>query len=363
MLSSIQSYQFKRILPFGVIWFLLGALFLAVEEMAIGNFEKTDESAIRLDLEIVVYALIGIFIIGCIFGAIHTLWLDKKFKRQSYSKRVIYEFVIYLAFVELVLLINYPIVASMEENVSLLDNSVWERLSLFFFSITHISALVQMAFSILASLFYHELSNTVGQNVIFNFFTGKYHQPVQEARIFMFADMKDSTTIAEQLGNQDYFRFLQDYYESFSNAIISSNGEVYQYVGDEIVISWPFDRGVQSNNCVECFFRMKRDLLKEHTEFQKRFSIQPDFKASLHYGTITTGEIGALKKDIFFTGDVLNTTARILSKTSEYEEDLLISDVLAQKMDLSEDYLLSPLGDQELKGKKERVKILSVNKA
>ena len=362
MLNSIQFYQVKRILPFGIIWFVLGALFLSIEQIAIGDMPKTDEFAISLEPDILTYALVGIFLIGCGFGAIHVLWLEKLFRNRPLSLKVFIEFVVYLGFLELMLLINYPVVASMEYDVALFDPAVWSRFKHFLWSKTHLSVLLQMSFSIFASLLYYEVSATIGQKVLYNFFTGKYHLPVQEDRVFMFADMKDSTTIAEQLGHQDYFRFLREYYESFSQAIIRHGGEVYQYVGDEIVISWPLSKGLKNNNCIECFFKMKHDLKRRGPTFEKRFEIRPDFNASLHYGVITTGEIGALKKDIFFTGDVLNTTARILSKTSDYHQDLLISEALSKKLNLDQRYRLKSFGSQDLKGKKMKVNILAVEK-
>lgn len=361
-LSAKRKYQFSRILPFGFIWLLLGALFLSIEEMAIGDLTKTDQSAIRLEPDVVLYALVGIFFIGCIFGAIHVLWLDKLFKGRSFGRKLLFEFSVYLLFMEFMLLLNYPIVASMEQDTSLLDSSVWERFGLFFFSVTHLSALLQMSVSIMLSLFYFEISSAVGPNVLYNFFIGKYHRPVNEERIFMFVDMKDSTTIAEKLGSELYFQFLQAYYDSFSSAIINHQGEVYQYVGDEIVISWPKDKGLINNNCIECFFTMKSDMDARSQMFQRRFEIVPDFKAALHCGPITTGEIGALKKDIFFTGDVLNTTSRILGKASVYGENLMVSKDLIQLMKIEDHYDFRTLGTQELKGKSESVDVMAVGK-
>ena len=127
----------------------------------------------------------------------------------------------------------------------------------------------------------------------------------------MFVDMKSSTSFAEQLGHKTYFRFLSDYYDQLSNAIIQNKGEVYQYVGDEIVVTWEKADGLQYHNCIRCFYDMKQSLQKKSGYFEKTYGVVPSFRAALHLGQVTTGEIGALKKEIFFTGDVLNVTARI----------------------------------------------------
>ena len=56
---------------------------------------------------------------------------------------------------------------------------------------------------------------------------------------------------------------------------------------------------------------MKRELKQKSKLYQDRFGLVPSFKAGIHIGKVTTGEIGKIKRDIIFTGDVLNTAARI----------------------------------------------------
>ena len=143
----------------------------------------------------------------------------------------------------------------------------------------------------------------------------------------MFLDMKSSTTIAEQLGHVEYFRLLNKYYADISDAIIQTAGEVYQYAGDEIIVSWDLKNGLANNNCIRCFFLIKKTFKKVSESYIKRFGLTPEFKAGFHYGKVTTGEIGVIKKEIFFTGDVLNTTARIQAKCNEFGTDILISDI------------------------------------
>ena len=53
----------------------------------------------------------------------------------------------------------------------------------------------------------------------------------------MFIDLKDSTPIAEKLGTVEYFRFIRQFIEIVSTALLEYNGRIYQYVGDEVVVS------------------------------------------------------------------------------------------------------------------------------
>ncbi|MBE14751.1 MAG: adenylate/guanylate cyclase domain-containing protein [Cytophagaceae bacterium] len=361
-LSPKNKYYLKRILPFGVIWLLFGMLFLWVEYAALGNQYNTPDSAIQLSSDVLTFALIGIALIGLLVGCIEVFLLDRLFENKPLGVKLISKFLIYALFFEGVISITFPMAASIELDTSFFNTRVWDKYVVFFFSITHLSAVVQLSFSLLASLFYSEMSQHMGQHVLLNFFTGKYHKPVVEARIFMFVDMKDSTTIAEKLGHKAYFKLLRSYYAEFSEAIIKNQGQVYQYVGDEIVITWPLDQGLKNNQCVQCFYDMQNDLSKKESTYLKKYKLAPSFKAALHYGKVTTGEIGALKKDIFFTGDVLNTTARILGLTSTFKEDVLISTALSRKLNLTQKYTLTPLGAPPLKGKADAVEIAAIHK-
>ncbi len=146
--------------------------------------------------------------------------------------------------------------------------------------------------------------------------------------------MKSSTTIAENLGHVKYFEMLRAYYSDLSDPIIKYTGEIYQYVGDELVVSWKLKNGLQDNNCIECFFAMKAAIRKQTEKYNEKFGLLPEFKAGFHVGKVTTGEIGVIKKEIIFTGDVLNTAARIQGLCNLFEVDILISADLKKMLKL-----------------------------
>lgn len=349
-----------RILPFGFIWLVFACLFLWIEYAAIGNQAYAPKEAIKITKQVLIFALIGITLIGLLVGTIEILFLQKLFIKKSFMVKIVSKFIIYMLLFFLVILINYPIAASIELNTSVFDKQVWEKYFQFFYSITHLSTIVQLTFSLFISLLYSEISENLGQNVLLNFFTGKYHKPKSEHRVFMFVDMKASTSVAERLGHIKYFEFLRSYYFDLTNAIVKNLGEVYQYIGDEIVVSWRLSKGISNNNCINCFFDMKKDIYNRKETYIEKYDIFPEFKAAIHCGEVTTGEIGALKKEIFFTGDVLNTTARIQGLCNTYNAELLVSKILIQKLQLSNRYKIKDLGKHQVKGKTELIDVLSI---
>ena len=177
----------------------------------------------------------------------------------------------------------------------------------------------------------------------------------------MFLDLRSSTAIAEQLGEERYFNFLKDVYKEATPGILAYEGEIYQYVGDEIVVSWPVASGIHEANCVQSFFEIQKLIHKRKPFFKEKYGVIPEFKAGLHYGHVMAGEIGVVKRDIAFSGDVMNTTSRIQEKCNELGVDILISKYLIDKLGMSETgYQARELGVIQLKGKMQKVSLFTV---
>lgn len=323
---------------------------MASDKLAMGDGPVPDGS-LTPTFQLFVFAMIATFIGGSVVGVLEMVYGKRLFPKSSLLMTILYKFLVYLVFFFVLVAIVYPIAARIELKSSFSDPAVWAKFKVFWGSVAFWSTVIQIGFSLLLSLIYAAVSENLGHSVLKNFFTGKYHTPKEEERIFMFLDMKSSTTMAETLGHVRYFELLEQYYDDLADAIIQNWGDVYQYVGDEIVITWTKKRGIVNNNCMDCFFDMKRALKAKKNKYIEKFGYAPEFKAGLHLGTVTTGEVGALKKEIVYTGDVLNTTARIQSLCNETGKELLVSDGLVDALDLKELAKNNYLGYFDLKGK------------
>ncbi|MBL6447061.1 adenylate/guanylate cyclase domain-containing protein [Fulvivirga sp. 29W222] len=360
-LSPQTKRTISRIVPFGLIWLLLGWTFLFVEYAAIGrqnNYSPT--AAIQMSSDIFAFASLVVLGVGLFIGVVEVVLLKKVFSNESFAIKILYKLLVYTLFLFMVILVAFPIAVSMQLHTHVFDPLIWQRFYDYLTSLGNVSTSVQMAVSLLISLFYAEISENIGQKILFNFFTGKYHKPLEEKRVFMFLDMKSSTAIAEQLGHIMYFELLKKYYDDLSDAILKNHGEVYQYIGDEIVISWPFEKGIKNNHCIHCFLAMKADLKKKSSWYLKKFGVTPTFKAGLHCGKVTTGEIGALKKEIIFTGDVLNTTSRIQGLCNTYHVDIIISKELVNELAPDTKFMFYPIGTQELRGRAKAMELFTL---
>jgi adenylate cyclase len=350
-----------RILPFGLIWLLFSLVYSLMEKGLLGDLDKYPSTGNPYHFSKSIWITgTTALVLGLMMGTVEIVFFNKLFPKMSLLKKIVYKSFVYILIMICFLLGIAMIYNANEFQTHLLDKRVLNGLRIFFFNFSFWSIEIYIATMIGISLMYTEVSENLGQGVLHNFFTGKYHTPKEEERIFMFLDMKSSTSIAEEMGHVKYFGMLKEYFSDLTNPIIQYFGEIYQYVGDEIVVTWTLKNGIVSNRCIECFFEMKRAIQNQKIKYQNQFGLVPEFKAGFHYGKVITGEIGVIKKEIIFTGDVLNTTARIQSLCNGYGVDLLVSGQLIKRLDLHPPFQIKEMGENALRGRGEKIDLFTI---
>ncbi len=360
MLSNKQRRLVFQILPFGIIPAIFSVVHVLLEKGILGDHPVYPSTGNPFDSNILISALTSLFT-GLMIGVFEVFYVNAWFQERSFLEKIIFKSIVYtiaIIFAAFMIVVLGHVVS---QGVSPFSATVWSFVVSFFTNFAFWSIICYYSLAIIISLFYKEVSDNMGQAVSFNFFTGKYHNPKAEYRVFMFLDMKSSTAHAEKLGHIRYFQMLKEYYDDISEPILNCGGEIYQYVGDEIVISWKAKNDF-AKNALDCFFKMKAALSDQHQKYLSKYEVVPTFKAGLHFGNVTTGEIGSLKKDIVFTGDTLNTTARIQSLCNQYEVDLLISKTFLKEVKSKGSYDFKSLGEVQLKGRNQGVALYSVKK-
>lgn len=211
-------------------------------------------------------------------------------------------------------------------------------------------------------VFFLQINHLMGEGVLWKFISGKYRRPREEERIFMFLDMRSSTKIAEQLGHVRFYTLLNELFHEISLPVLKTKAEIYQYVGDEVVLSWKVRDGLENSNCLKAFFMFRENLVRHRKNYFKNFGVEPEFKAGLHFGKVISAQIGDLKKEIVYNGDVLNTTARIQNECNKYQRDCLVSGILMQRLGTVNGFQWERLDTVALRGKETEVELFSVNK-
>jgi adenylate cyclase len=203
-----------------------------------------------------------------------------------------------------------------------------------------------------------EVNEKYSKGVFINIMMGRYLQPREEERIIMFLDLTDSTPIAEKLGHKEYFKFIRDFIFYVSEGMIMHGGRIYQYVGDEIVIWWPASPK-NARKAVSALLSARKELNKSSEKFRRKYGMVPEYKAGIHTGIVTVGQVGVIKKDLVMSGDAINTAARIRSACTETNNKYLISPEMNALLDLK-DWQTESIGVVDLKGKNKDVELFAL---
>lgn len=296
---------------------------------------------------------------GLIGGFLIVFFLQHWIRNRSYSKGLLYGVAVYtVLFFVLTCVQNYFVINSIWDGTGSFYTAYIKGLEDYFFSYEFARNFPFWLMVLTCTLIILFVNDKYGPGVFKKFLLGRYFHPKNEERIFMFLDLKGSTSIAEKLGERQYFNFIRKVFRDVTPVLLDTKAEIYQYVGDEIVVSWDLKNGIKDLNCIRCFQNIREKLKELGPLYKDQFEVLPEFKAGLHAGKVIIGEIGVIKREIAYSGDVLNTTARIQSKCNELGVTLLISEDLLNhfpKGHLSP----RPMGKVELRGKAEALSLYS----
>jgi len=336
----------------GAIYFYLIIAYYGVEEYFLEGPMKDYLNSNVVHLEVFIS---GIFL-GILFVLIKQLTEKRFFRRKSFGFNILFKSGLYLlAIIAVGVLVYYLFLYS--GLVSAVQMEAYQELlsSQFLLSI-----LVYFGFIILLMNFMIFVNRKLGPGTLLDVLTGKYHHPRNEELIFLFLDLKGSTSLAEKLGHSIYSRFLKECIHELTPVIQKYKAKVYQYVGDEVVLFWEKKEGLNQLNCIGTFFEFNDILKTRENYFSAKYGQTPEFKAGMDTGIVTATEIGDIKRDIAFHGDVLNTASRLEKKCNEFNEKLIVSQHLTDQILSDDKYQLKFLSDLPLTGKTENVKFYGV---
>ena len=218
-------------------------------------------------------------------------------------------------------------------------------------AMTQLRVLIIYSLAVFITSLMRQLLQRMDRRRLLQLLLGGYQEPVTENLIFLFVDLKDSTKLAESLGNARYSELVRDFFRDVGGPITAARGEVYQYVGDEVVVTWPAARGLAYANCLHCFFEMQHRIEDRHDYYTRTYGVVPQFKAGAHGGPVTTVLVGTAHRELVHHGDVLNTTARIQAQCNALNSKFLISDALYQQVKAQPEFQFTSLGSHALRGK------------
>ncbi|TMI66338.1 MAG: hypothetical protein E6H07_10700 [Bacteroidetes bacterium] len=348
--SRIIYYRLRVLINIVIIWVVFAFLFL----YNIILIEKSLVTHRSLLLFSLAFAIIGFVVSALLLFYLkyafkhYPLWLSVTIKMSM----TFFLFVL-IAFVMLAMYFVFNEKGTFEDFIGGFYRDVFLTRGFLIF-------MIDLGIMTLLTILIIEVTDKYGPGGFWSMMRGKYNKPKIENRIFVFLDINDATTIAEKLGHTKYFRLLREFFADITIPILANSGEIYQYVGDEVVLSWK-NTPLNKIRCLkfirQAFFILKR----KEKRYMKRYGVVPSFKTGIHSGEVTAGVIGIVKKDLVYSGDTLNTTARIRGKCHDLNQPFVLSGDFLHDFHTPHSFSITEIGEMEFKGREEKEKLYSLS--
>jgi adenylate cyclase len=136
------------------------------------------------------------------------------------------------------------------------------------------------------------------------------------------------------------------------------DGRIYQYVGDEIVAWWPSSKE-NAKKAINALIESRKILNINNNVFTNNYDIVPEYKAGMHMGTVTVGQVGISKKELVMSGNTINTASRIRSACTDLNQKFLVSKDIIDILEMK-DWQSESMGEVDLKGKNENIELFAL---
>lgn len=352
--SFMGRYHFRWVLLIAICWTSFDLVWIRYFHFSAG--QSNDNTFQFLSAEALILRGVIVFSMSSIMGYMLIFKLTQTFRNFSLLSNLLLKTTILLGaslFMNFLLHFTY--------SVFIMHLTPYSGLKVFFNDATSTIWLVHHSLGwvvlFLVTQFALAFYEKYSPGVFWDILIGRYIRPKVEKRIIIFLDLKDSTPIAEQLDSKKYFSFIRDFVYYVSIALLEYHGRIYQYVGDEIVASWRYSEE-NKEDCVRALMLAARLLKRNEAAFRRRYGFTPKFKAGIHAGEVTVGEIGIIKKDIAMSGDIMNTAARIRTACDELHYKYLVSKEFLDGSVFP--WPVDSLGAVDLKGKSESVELFAL---
>jgi adenylate cyclase len=354
--SAVKKNELKMIVLIAISWtivdFMLFCLRLATQGIPL-SYSETGENSTNA----ILLRELNVFLVSLIIGYILVSLLRNFLRNSSLWLNLFVKtalLVVIAIFMNFIIQFTYDTILGGQTASQALGEFVKKNFS----TAALLKRMPEWILLFIFTMLAIEINEKYSPGVFFDIMLGKYLQPKEEERIIMFVDLKNSTPIAEKLGHKEYFKFIRDVIFCISAGIMEHDGKIYQYVGDEIVAWWPSSPR-NATKAMRSLIEARKVVNKNTEIFKRLYDILPEYKAGIHTGTVTVGQVGVSKKELVMSGDTINTAARIRTACSEMNQKFMVSREMIELMGLK-DFQYESMGPVELKGKNNEIELFSL---
>lgn len=140
---------------------------------------------------------------------------------------------------------------------------------------------------------------------------------------------------------------------------MDTRAEILKYVGDEVILSWTYKNGIRKDNALRFILKYKKLLDESRDYFDKKYGLEPSFRYGLNEGKVVVAYLGGIKRQLDFSGDVMNATSRICEACKRYDTEILVAEDLYRDFN-SLEFDFEIVMNAELRGKVERMNLVKL---
>jgi adenylate cyclase len=167
----------------------------------------------------------------------------------------------------------------------------------------------------------------------------------------LFSDVRDFTTLSEQMPPGIVTTVLQRYFDRMVRAVHENNGTVDKFMGDGMMVLFgaPQKSKDPCGDAVQCALSMMAELDALNIEFEREGLPTLTIGIGVNYGTVTVGNIGSTERHNYSAiGDAVNVAARVEGLTKDLGRKIIITEDVVSR--IGERFHFDPLGEHKLKG-------------
>lgn len=173
----------------------------------------------------------------------------------------------------------------------------------------------------------------------------------------LFSDMRDFTSISENMSPKENFDFLNNYLESMTPAINNNNGFIDKYIGDAVMALFP----TSAEDSVKAALEMNKELINFNAARTTSGGETVNMGVGIHIGQLVLGTIGReTRMETTVISDTVNASARLESLNKIYGTNVLISGVVRNELSQTTQKMCRLIDRTQVKGKSEFLDVYEV---
>ncbi|RZN30876.1 ABC transporter substrate-binding protein [Bradyrhizobium sp. Leo121] len=169
----------------------------------------------------------------------------------------------------------------------------------------------------------------------------------------LFTDLKDFSTLSEQMAPNDLLAQLSHYFEVVSHAIAEESGTVDKFIGDGIMAFWgaPVHRDDDVLRGCCGAMRATRRMEQLNADWSKQGRPSLHLRIGLHCAEVLVGNVGSSERLSYTVmGDGVNVAARLEGINKNFGTTICISDSVVEAV--GPEIVARPIRKVQVKGRK-----------